>query len=91
MYRINLVFDILGALCDEDFNGIKAWKFSLTVEDEDLLTEAGKLELKKLGERYKKRLPTLFEPNLNKVRIIHSAYRVLEGTTLFSDTHFRYT
>ena len=46
-------------MSDDDLEGIKAWTFNLTVEDEDLLTEAGRLELKQLGERYKKRLPSL--------------------------------
>ena len=48
-----------GTLSDEDLEGIKAWTFNLTVEEEDLLTEAGRQELKQLGERYKKRLPSL--------------------------------
>ena len=52
----------LGSLCQEDLDGIQAWNFSLTVDEESLLTEAGRLELENLGERYRKRLPTLFEP-----------------------------
>ena len=43
-------------------DGIRAWKFTLTEDDENLLTEAGKLELFELGQRYQKRLPSLFEP-----------------------------
>ena len=52
---------ILGSLSPDDLKGIESWTFNLTVEDEDLLTDAGRLELKQLGERYKKRLPTLFD------------------------------
>ena len=43
-------------------DGIRAWKFALTEDDENLLTEAGKMELLELGQRYQKRLPSLFEP-----------------------------
>ena len=78
MFIKNLAIGILGSLCDEDLNGIKAWNFKLTIEEEDLLTEAGQLELKELGERYQKRLPTLFEPT-NKVNIILLKFKVLEG------------
>ena len=51
----------LGFLTPKDLKGIEAWTLNLTVQDEDLLTESGKLELKQIGERYKKRLPTLFD------------------------------
>ena len=53
---------ILGSLPQEKLDGIRAWKFTLTEDDENLLTEAGKLELFELGQRYQKRLPSLFEP-----------------------------
>ena len=56
---MNISSQILGSLSPEDLEGIKAWTFNLTVEEEDLLTEAGRQELKQLGERYKKRLPSL--------------------------------
>ena len=58
-FLIHISSQLLGSLSPEDLEGIKAWTFNLTVEDEDLLTEAGELELKQLGERYKKRLPSL--------------------------------
>ena len=39
--------------------GIESWTFDLSVEDEYILTESGKLEHNQLGQRMKKRLPTL--------------------------------
>ena len=58
-FLIHISSQILGSLNQTDLEGIKAWTFNLTVEEEDLLTEAGRQELKQLGERYKKRLPSL--------------------------------
>ena len=54
--------EILGSLPQEKLDGIRAWKFTLTEDDENLLTETGKMELFELGQRYQKRLPSLFEP-----------------------------
>ena len=48
-----------GKLCSADVKGIESWTFDLTIEDDSLLTEAGKLEHKLLGQRTKQRLPTL--------------------------------
>ena len=48
-----------GKLCSADVRGIESWTFDLTIEDDSLLTEAGKLEHKLLGQRTKQRLPTL--------------------------------
>jgi len=46
-------------LCEADVDGIRNWKFNLTVEVESELTESGKLEHHELGQRFKKRLPTV--------------------------------
>ena len=63
IYLLLFPRNTLGHLSEEKVKGIKAWTLDLNVEDEDLLTEAGRLELKQIGERYKKRLPTLFDPS----------------------------
>ena len=52
---------IVGSLCKEDLEGIKEWSFTLTPEDADLLTPAGEAEHFELGERWKIRLPTIFD------------------------------
>lgn len=52
------MFDLVD-LCDIDVEGIRNWTFNLTVEVESELTESGKLEHHELGQRFKKRLPTL--------------------------------
>ena len=39
----------------------------IAIEDENLLTDAGKMELLELGRRYQKRLPTLFATWPHKV------------------------
>ena len=62
-YLLSFPQNTLGHLSEEEVKGIEAWTLDLNVEDEDLLTEAGRLELKQIGERYKKRLPTLFDPS----------------------------
>ena len=51
---------IAGTLCKEDLEGIKEWTLTLTSDDAKMLTDAGKEEHKQLGERWKKRLPTIF-------------------------------
>ena len=48
-------------MCAADIEAISNWKLELTVEDGDLLVESGKDELRQLGQRFKVRLPDLFD------------------------------
>ena len=56
---------ILGILCQADLEAIKSWTFELTVDDDSLITESGKDELRLIGQRYKQRLPDIFDPPYN--------------------------
>ena len=53
--------NISGELCAADIEAISNWKLELTVDDGDLLVESGKDELRQLGQRFKVRLPDLFD------------------------------
>ena len=59
----------LGKLCEKDISGIDSWTFDLSVEDDSLLTESGKLEHEQFGQRMKKRLPTLIGGTYNPEEI----------------------
>ena len=59
----------LGKLCEKDISGIDSWTFDLSVEDDSLLTESGKLEHVQFGQRMKKRLPTLLGGSYNPEEI----------------------
>ena len=61
---------ILGELCDADYDAISKWSFDLTIDDESLLTESGRTEMKELGQRYKARLPEIFDETYNEDNII---------------------
>jgi len=50
-----------GQLCDDDLQAFKSWKPHLTKEDDHLLIQSGRNEMKILGHRQSKRLPTLFK------------------------------
>ena len=58
-----------GDLCPDDVRGIESWTFDLSVEDENLLTDSGKLEHTQFGQRMKKRLPTLLGGSYNSEQI----------------------
>ena len=60
---------LLGDLCADDVRGIESWTFDLSVEDENLLTDSGKLEHTQFGQRMKKRLPTLLGGSYNSEQI----------------------
>ena len=66
----NKIFYILGQLCEADYEGISKWSFGLTIDDDSLLTESGKTELKELGQRYKARLSDLLDEPYNEENII---------------------
>ena len=62
-------WNTLGDLCADDVRGIESWTFDLSVEDENLLTDSGKLEHTQFGQRMKKRLPTLLGGSYNSEQI----------------------
>ena len=64
-----VVYICLGKLCEKDISGIDSWTFDLSVEDDSLLTESGKLEHVQFGQRMKKRLPTLLGGSYNPEEI----------------------
>lgn len=61
-----------GDLCQADVDRFVAWDFNLTVADESLLTESGKLELFEMGHRFRSRFPDIlalpFDTGLYYVR-----------------------
>ena len=63
-------FNFLGELCDADYEGISKWSFELTIDDDSLLTESGKTEMKELGQRYKARLSEIFDETYTEKDII---------------------
>ena len=79
----------LGKLCEKDISGIDSWTFDLSVEDDSLLTESGKLEHEQFGQRMKKRLPTLLggaykpeEITVKFKKIVNMYYYFLQGGLL---------
>lgn len=58
---MHFFLNISGELCAADIEAISNWKLELTVDDGDLLVESGKDELRQLGQRFKVRLPDLFD------------------------------
>ena len=67
--KLKLLNNFLGDLCADDVRGIESWTFDLSVEDENLLTDSGKLEHTQFGQRMKKRLPTLLGGSYNSEEI----------------------
>ena len=54
-----------GELCQEDLEAIKSWT-TLWIDDYDkLIMESGKDELRSIGQRYKQRLPEIFDAPYN--------------------------
>ena len=49
-----------GDLCEADYKALSEWAFELTIDDDSLITNSGKSEMKQLGRRYKARLPDIF-------------------------------
>ena len=76
-------------MCEKDISGIDSWTFDLSVEDDSLLTESGKLEHEQFGQRMKKRLPTLLggaykpeEITVKFKKIVNMYYYFLQGGLL---------
>ena len=82
---------ISGELCAADLEALSQWTFDLTVADDSLLTESGKTELKKLGQRYKARLPDLLGGSYNQEEIMFRTtdrQRTIESGKAFSQGVF---
>lgn len=67
-----------GELCKADLERLEKWKFDLKPENEKLLTNSGREELKTMGERYRKRFPGLLDMQFDKEK-----YLVSSGITFF--------
>ena len=61
-------------MCKDDLEIFRNWTFDVKVEDEKLLVPTGEKEQQGIAERFKARLPSLFENELTsniKVHIYH--------------------
>ncbi len=60
-----------GTLCKSDLTLLSSWRSTLEEEEEKLLVDSGRRELREIGARFARRLPEIFRPvqkGLYKVR-----------------------
>jgi len=79
-----------GHLCGKDLGAFLDWHPHLTEADDHLLVQAGRDEMKVLGERFRARLPSLFETFDNKEVIFRSTktQRTIESAREFFEGAF---
>jgi len=77
-----------GEMCGKDIGAFQDWQPNLTHEDDHLLVQSGRDEMKQLGQRFKARFPTLFDKfdpkevvfrSTKTQRTIESAREFFEG------------
>ena len=61
---------MLGTLCEADISLFESWEFTLTVDDESILTESGKEEQRRLGHRFRMRFPGLLDEPFSRGKYV---------------------
>ena len=56
---------IRGTLCQADLDALSKWEWTVTEDQEKMLTDSGKRELQELGRRFRERLPGLLDQPFN--------------------------
>ena len=86
----DLIYSLSGELCAADIEAIANWKLELTVDDGDLLVDSGRDELRQLGQRFKERLPELFDGFSEEDIIFRTTkkQRAMESGKAFSEGAF---
>ena len=57
--KLSILDSIEGFICKEDLDLLKGWSFNVDENQKALLVPTGERELKGIGERFSKRLPSL--------------------------------
>ena len=57
--KLSILDSIVGFICKEDLALLKGWSFNVDENQKSLLVQTGERELKGIGERFSKRLPSL--------------------------------
>ena len=57
--KLSILVSIEGFICKEDLDLLKGWSFNVDENQKALLVPTGERELKGIGERFSKRLPSL--------------------------------
>ena len=70
-----------GLLCDQDILNLKMWNFTLTEDDDSLLTESGEDEMAGLGGRWRNRLGSI---NINVTQEFGFTDTQLENVELYT-------
>ena len=55
-----------GKLCDADLDALSKWTWNVTEDQEKMLTDSGKRELRELGRRFRERFPGLLDQPFSK-------------------------
>jgi len=86
--------DGAGSMTGEEIAALKDWRLDLDVSEEKLLTKSGRREGLEMGQRWKKRLPSLFKDSDNiearssyKSRSIETGNNFLKGVVDAEETH----
>jgi len=74
----------LGELEEEEILRFMEWEFSLTIEEESLLTESGKQEHMEMGDRWAKRLPDLLQDSTRTLVRSSTKSRCIESSKAFT-------
>ena len=65
-YKLHNMDRIRGRLCDADLDALSKWTWNVTEDQEKMLTDSGKRELRELGLRFRERFPELLDQPFNK-------------------------
>ena len=52
-------------MCQADLDALSKWEWTVTEDQEKMLTDSGKRELQELGRRFRERLPGLLDQPFN--------------------------
>ena len=77
--KLSILDSIEGSICKEDLDLLKGWSFNVDENQKALLVPTGERELKGIGERFSKRLPSLLGNGYtkDKFKVIFSIHIII--------------